>query len=98
MRTMRCRTTLYQARTTYIDVLSKGTHSANDRPQFTSHLARAAEIFSAIHREDNPALQSLIASLSRSVGWSYLSSPEGDAVEAAWQSFASVARDDTNVA
>jgi len=89
---------LYQALTAYVDVLSKGTHYANDRPQFTNHLARAAEIFSAIHREDQDSLQSLIASQSRSFGWSYLSSPEGDAVEAAWQTFASLAHDDPNVA
>src|SRR5687768_12039615 len=33
----------------YIDVLARGTRYTNDRPQFSGHLARAAEMFSAIH-------------------------------------------------
>jgi hypothetical protein len=76
-----------EALATYIDVLARGTHYANDRPQFTAHLARAAEMFSAIQRGDSLRLQKLIKDETHSYGWSYLSSPEGDDVAAAWQKF-----------
>jgi hypothetical protein len=75
----------------YIDVLARGTRYANDRPQFSGHLARAAEMFSAIHAGDFPRLQNLIDAEIHTYGWSYLQSPEGDDVAAAWQRFLAVA-------
>ena len=75
----------------YVDVLSRGTRYANDRPQFSRHLARAAEMFSAIHARDLQRLQKLIDAEIHTYGWSYLQSPEGDDVAAAWQKFLAVA-------
>jgi hypothetical protein len=75
----------------YIDVLARGTRYANDRPAFCAHLARAAQMFSAIHSRDLQRLHKLIQDEGHSFGWSYLSPPEGDAVDAAWQKFATLA-------
>jgi hypothetical protein len=80
-----------EALASYIDVLSRGTRYANDRPQFTGHLARAAEMFNALHARDFQRLQTLIDSEIHTYGWSYLQSPEGDDVAAAWQRFLAVA-------
>jgi hypothetical protein len=82
---------MIDALASYIDVVARGTRYANDRGQFSGHLARAAEMFSAIHARDFLRLQKLIDSETHTYGWSYLQSPEGDDVGAAWQKFLAVA-------
>ena len=81
-------TELSAALADYVDTLSRGTTYANDRPQFEQHLARAAEMFSAIHHRDRPRLRQLVDAEVRSFGWSFIRSPEGDTVAHAWERFA----------
>ena len=71
----------------YVDTLARGTTYANDRPQFEHHLARAAEMFTAIHHSDMPRLRQLVDSEVRYFGHSYIRSPEGDTVGRAWERF-----------
>jgi hypothetical protein len=84
---------LYDALADYIETLSKSaddTRRSEDRPKYAAHLASAARMFLAIHRDRSRVeLDGLVASERRAYGWSYLSDEEGDRAEAAFTSFAS---------
>jgi hypothetical protein len=76
---------LHDALSSYIDTLAHGTKYANDRPDFDHHLARAAEMFSAIHTQDFQRLREIVDSEVRYFGHTYLRPPEGEAVSRAWE-------------
>ena len=83
----------------YIAVLDsceeKAAH-ANDRPIYTRHLAVAAVMFSDLHRTGSlTKLRECVQSERRSYGWSYLSGPEGEQAEKAFDRFASFVESST---
>jgi hypothetical protein len=65
-------TDLSNALAEYVDTLARGTTYANDRPLFEHHLARAAEMFSAIHRRDAAYLRQLVDSEIHYFGHTYI--------------------------
>jgi hypothetical protein len=66
-----------------------GTHRAEDRPRYESHLAAAARMFAALRRDSTlKEIKLIVADERRGYGWSYLSDHEGSRAEAAFDSFA----------
>jgi hypothetical protein len=75
----------------YVAVLqmaSRQTHRAEDRPSYTKHLAAAAQFFEAAHTGHLEELRSLVASERHAYGWGYLSDAAGSAAERAFDDFA----------
>ena len=65
------------------------THRAEDRVLYEHHLAVAARMFVAAHRDPmGRALRQLVEDERRSYGRSFLSDSEGDRVESAFHAFA----------
>jgi hypothetical protein len=78
----------------YIRVLTDSagrTSKAEDRMAYTKHLAEAAIMFSLAHAGDAHQLADKVAQERHTFGWGYLSGPEGEAAEAAFQQFAALA-------
>lgn len=71
-----------------LDKSSKQTTRAEDRVRYEQHLATSARMFEAIQRRAVDELKELVASERRVFGWGYLSGPEGEAAERAFNNFA----------
>ncbi len=71
-----------------LDKSSKETTRAEDRGRYEQHLAASARMFEAVQRRALDELKELIASERRAFGWAYLSGPEGEAAESAFNNFA----------
>jgi hypothetical protein len=76
----------------YIDVLGASadtTRRAEDRPLYDRHLAAAARMFVAAHRDPKGAdLRRLVEDERRAFGWSFVSGDEGNRAESAFNVFA----------
>jgi hypothetical protein len=83
---------LLDALAAYITALTASadsTHRTADRVLYERHLAVAARMFAAAHRDSTGrALQGLIDEERRSYGRSYLSDSEGDRTESAFHALA----------
>jgi hypothetical protein len=78
----------------YVDVLGRSaeqTHRAEDRSPYQQHLAAAALMFAALEKHESiEKLKELVASERHSYGWYFLSGPEGEAAESAFNEFANL--------
>lgn len=76
----------------YIDTLATSAahcHHANDRPLYDKHLAAAAIMFASFRRTGSTTvLKEYVAQERRAYGRSFLSGPEGEGAESAFDRFA----------
>lgn len=87
-------TELLPALVNYVRVLStsaQNTSRAEDRSNYSNHLAAAALMFMHVLSNDVKALKSLVSSEQRAYGWGYLSDSEGSAAERAFVTFSALA-------
>jgi hypothetical protein len=75
----------------YISVLRHSatiTRQAQDRSAYSDHLAKAALLFEAIHKQDGADISRLLEDEGKSFGRSFLSGEEGKTAEMAFSRFA----------